>query len=172
MTGEEDMGVRETINRKPAVAGGISVAVALLAIGVVAYQLMANGGPRELPTARIFVSTDDGGTFQAVSSSQIPPFDLDGREAVIAKVYECEGKRFVGYLQKYTPEGKKRLQAMQAEQGDRAANAAVPAGTTEADVLYKKPGGKEWFALNNPKSAEVLNVRCPEHGKMGLPVQP
>ena len=45
---------------------------------------------------------------------RVPPFELDGKQAVGVMVYSCdEGKtRFVGYLYRYTPEGKARVEEM------------------------------------------------------------
>jgi hypothetical protein len=91
---------------------------------------------------------------------------------VLARVYECDGKRFVGYLQKFSPAGKRMLEQLQAERGPAAVNAAAPTGIAESDYLYKKPGGGEWVTPTDPKAADVLRVRCPGGGGVPMVVEP
>ena len=166
------MGIRETLNEKPQVAIGASAALIALAVGAVAYQLAGASSADGARTRKVFVSVDDGQTFTVQPSDQIPPFTLDGKEAVVARVYECDGKRFVAYLQKFTPAGKKALEQLQTERGAAAVNAAAPTGVAETDFLYKKPGGTEWVTPTSPKAADVLRVRCPSGGGVPRAVDP
>ena len=166
------MGIRETLNQKPQLAIGASAAVIVLALGAVAYQRGAASSADGARTRKVFVSVDDGQTFSVHPSNQIPPFTIDGKEAVVARVYECDGKRFVAYLQKFTPAGKKTLEQLQAERGAAAVNAAAPTGIGDSDYLYKKPGRGEWITPTHPKAADVLRVRCPGGGGVPMAVDP
>lgn len=158
------MGIRETINQKPQVAIGAAVALLALAAGAVAYQLSGGASADGARTRRVFVSVDDGKTFVTHPSNDIPPFTLDGREAVLARVYECDGKRFVGYLQKFSPAGKKALEQLQAERGPASVNAAAPSGISDGDYLYKKPGAGDWVTPTDPRAGAVFRVSCPGGG--------
>lgn len=167
------MGIRETLNERPQVAIGASAAVIALAIGAVAYQLAGGASSADgARTRKVFVSVDDGQTFTVQPSNQIPPYTLDGKEAVVARVYECDGKRFVAYLQKFTPAGKKACEQLQAERGPAAVNAAAPSGISDRDYLYKKPGPGKWFPPNDPRAADILRVRCPGGGGVPMAVDP
>jgi hypothetical protein len=163
------MGIRETLNQRPKLALGASAAVVVLAVGVIAYQLAGASSADGARTRKVFVSTDDGKTFLVHASKDIPPFALDGKEAVLARVYECDGKRFVAYLQKFSPGAKKELERLQGERGATAVNAAAPTGIGEGDYLYKKPGDADWYPPTNPKAAAALRVRCPGGGG-GVPM--
>ena len=166
------MGIRQTLNEKPQVAIGASAALLVVALGAVAYQLAGASSTDGARTRKVFVSVDDGQTFTVQPSDQIPPFMLDGKEAVLARVYECDGKRFVAYLQKFTPGGKASLEKLQAERGVAAVNAAAPTGLAESDYLYKKPGGSEWVSPTDPQAAEVLRIQCPGGGGVPMAVDP
>src|SRR2546423_7266214 len=127
------MGIREWINQHRGVATGMVSAVVLLAVGLIVVQVMASRKkyPSESPDS--YFSVDDGKTFFVASSDNIPPFDYKGQQAVHAYVFQSNGKKFVGYLERYTSD----------------ARSAILAGKRSPQIErfgreLKKPGDKEW----------------------------
>ena len=97
---------------------------------------------------------------------KVPPFIKDGKEAVRVHVYKCkDGKKFVAYLERLTPESKKALDAFNSKDpktvnpGD-AANIGM---MMQEGVEYKKPGDKQWVRMstNFSKFQELMTIRCP-----------
>ena len=151
-------GFRATLNRHPILTAGLVLSLASVCV-------FWSFHPR--PSAKSYYSDDDGATFFA-ETTQLPPFTRDGKEAVGAMVYRCDenGEPFVGYLYRYTPDGKARTQAML----DRH-RGGPPIG-----MEVKRPGAGEWVpAMDHrpPKDgttlggSEVTRIRCP--GGHGIP---
>jgi hypothetical protein len=163
------MALREWINknRQWSTAGALMVAV--LGIGFTIYQLLPE--PEE---TKAWYTTDDGQTWFADSNRLVPPFDRDGKEAVLAKVYECDGQPFVAYMLKYTPQGKEIYEKF------RAAEAAQDPNFDESMLMalrgharYKRPGEKEWTPeSDNRKVTEMLFPKCPNGTEDPLIVYP
>jgi len=158
------MGIRETMNRNPRITLGAITALVVVAVGFVVVQVM--GSRRAFPTASPddYFTTDDGKTFFAASRDNLPPFDYQGKEAVHAYVFECpgSGKRFVGYLERYSAEAHKKLLAT------KAADPGIQMNGRE----LKKPGDSTWVKSSDLKAVDkVTDVRCPD-GKPAEPVEP
>jgi hypothetical protein len=164
------MGIREKLNNNPKVA--VSVGIAALVLGVVfaAQALTHRGGGG--PSEEAFFTTDDGKTWFAESASNLPPFQHEGKEAVRAYVYECNGKQFVNHMERLTPERRKFMEALVAAQrAGQQPPAASPAVAEGQQV--KRPGGKEWVSINHfIKAGPVLQARCPDGKGEALPVVP
>ena len=94
------------------------------------------------PTPQAWYTTDDGATYFA-HNYEVPPFTFHGKEAVQAWVYTCDGgqTRFLGYLMRFTPEGKEAMEHLLAER--RAHQSSSPL-TLPPGVQVKKPGGEAW----------------------------
>jgi hypothetical protein len=90
--------------------GGILVGVILCLLGAVTlgYELWPSGHRVKVTTA--FYSDDDGTTFYTDSVFNFPPYDHNGKEANRAFVYRCDHGNFVGFLLRYKPDARKRLQ--------------------------------------------------------------
>ena len=155
------MGLREWLNDHRGTTTGIVIAGVLVAIALVVIQVRANRHvyPTKLPDA--FFSVDDGKTFFTAGMENIAPFDYGGREAVHAYVFECNGNRFVGYLERYTPEVRK----------------AMLGGKHTAEMeMYgrelKKPGSTTWVKSGDiTVEAKITDVHCPD-GRRAEPVEP
>jgi hypothetical protein len=149
------MGIRETINENPRVALGVMTGIVVIAIGYVVVQVMASRKKFPESSPDSFFSVDDGKTFFAASSDNIPPFDYKGRTAVHAYVFQHDGKRFVGYLERYTPE----------------ARAAILAGKRTPQIErygreLKRPGESSWIKSGDLAAEAKLtqNIRSPDGG--------
>ncbi len=90
----------------------------------------------------------------------------DGKEAVRAYVFECNGKEFVNHLERYTPERRKLMEA--TAEAERAGKPPPPppaaaGGTVMWGQEFKKPGGAEWMAASNlAKVGPLLQAKCPD----------
>jgi hypothetical protein len=60
-------------------------------------------------------------------------------------------------MQRYTPEGKKRLEAMGGKipTGDPTVAEGLQAG-----IEVKRPGDKDWVKASDPRAGEVTRAQC------------
>jgi hypothetical protein len=152
---QQVMGVREWLDQHRQAATGIGVGIVVIAIASVVWQVMAQRKtyPTALPDS--YFTADDGKTFFVANSENIPPFDYKGQQAVHAYVFECDSKRFVGYMDRYLPE----------------ARLAVLAGKRTPAIErfgreMKKPGDPTWTKAGDlAVEAKITDVKCPDgHG--------
>jgi hypothetical protein len=148
------MGAREWMDSHPrlTIAGGCGIVV--LAIGLIVAQVLA--GKHRYPSGPPdnYYTDDDGKTFFAASSANVPPFDHNGQQAVRAYVFKCGGQQFVGYLERFTP---------------RYHDAVVAHGETPESVRFgreiKNPGEAKWHAVTDLATENKLtDVHCPSGG--------
>lgn len=121
-----------------------------------------------------FFSTDDGKTWFVEKVTRIPPFDKDGKPAYRAHVFECGGKRVVGFLSRYTPEAIQALQEAAKYKGTGKpppnARALASVGTTGMQV--KRPGDAQWVSQADMARATAIRIfRCPD-GSAPTEVEP
>ena len=163
------MSIRENIGRKPALA----IAAAAILIGGAVYVITQNGvaGNRKPLEPSGYFSADDGQTTFVAPLAQLPPFDYRGRPAYRAFVYTCDGgaTNFVGYLQRYTPAAKERLQ--RALEYRKSGQSHDPVAAASNDVEVKKPGTRTWLSSADPAATKVMTVTCP-NGGVAEPLMP
>ncbi len=154
------MGIRQSLNENKLIAAGLTtVMVAAAVVFVLWYYRPAATSPY---ATREFFSDDDGTTWFVDDGTKIAPFDHNGKQAVLAKVYKCgNGRMFVGYLEKIDDDIKKKIDASRAAGPGHA-------GITKADptgfngILLKKPHASEWIKSNDPRASEVRKVTSPD----------
>lgn len=134
-------GARARLNEHPVAVGAVvAIAVAL----VLAIRCWPT------PAPRAFYTVDDGQTFFP-HAYEVPPFHYAGKEAVQAMVFTADGgkTKFAGYLMRFTPEGKARMQERLRHRSPQEERSplALPAG----DVQVKRPGGGEWVSQSTPQ---------------------
>ena len=97
------MGLREWMEQHRSATMVIVGLLVVIAVGAIVAQVMANRKtyPTGMPDS--YFTVDDGKSFFIDSSANIPPFDYKGQQAVHAYVFECNGKRFVGYMEALSP---------------------------------------------------------------------
>lgn len=170
------MGLREAINRNPAVS---AVVIGLLLLAFAGYALQWGLSDRLDPLAgsgRAFYSIDDGKTFFTASSDLIAPFQHEGKQAVQAMVYTADGgkTRFVGYLMRFTPRGAEQLKAMRAK--SESGRPTLPGLDLELqkNTEVKRPGDGAWVRLSDIAAAgRIMNVEAPRQpGQLAEPVDP
>lgn len=159
--------------RTQVVIGAASLFVVLAA----AYGYMQMRGTDTVAPekTRAFFSVDDGKTWFADDLNRLPPFDKDGKQANRAFVFKCaDGKEFVGYLQRFTPEAKRTLQQIQTPDPNRKGplNPATIRDAYTAGREVKRPGETQWVSgAEGPKASKITAVMCP-NGAEADPVEP
>ncbi len=151
------MAIRETINRKPAIAAGVAAALVLVAAGI---MLLSSRND----TAKIFYTDDDGKSWFADDADRVPPFDHNGKQAYRCYVWTCDGgkTKFVSHLERFTPAAKKALEQQRAR-----GNAKLSEGSLMADIMagveVKAPGTGEtgWVRSGDPKAVALTQPKCP-----------
>jgi len=157
------MGIRERINDNRGATIGVIVGVIVLAVGLVVMQVMAGRKTFKSALPDLYYTADDGKTFFAANSKNVPPFDYQGKPAVKAYVFRCpDGKQFVGYLERYNESARKLIVAGK--------------GTIDTQVFgreLKKPGDAKWVKSgDNAAVAKVTDIKCPDGKTDPEPVEP
>lgn len=167
------MGIRETLNKNPGITTGATAGIILLAIVFIFYQL--SGGGAEGIATEAFYSIDDGKSWFADDVNKVPPFDKDGKQAYRVYVYKCaDGKEFVSHLERYTPEGKKAMEAaLKADGGSPVLMEDVMLTGMEV----KEPGTdavKGWVKQSDSmRAGKIMELKCADGNNAGIvPVVP
>ena len=152
------MSIRQKLNQNSIVTIGGAGLIIVLALVMVVMQFRGNHPQK--PTG-LYFTVDDGKNYFAESLGTVPPITKGGKEAVQAIVFKCGwGKPFVGFLQRYTPEAKARMEEAAAANREPP---LMPAGT-EA----KRPGESEWVKATDERYMAITNIRCPDGSLDGL----
>ena len=153
------MGIRETLNQNPRLTTGLTIGIIVIVLGFLAWQIWGGtptGGSGGTASKRWF-SDDDGKTYFADDYKKVGPIQHNGKEAVEAVVYKCDGKAFVNHLIRYTPEGKKKMEGILNGKGP--ADPSVVGGI-DTDIEVKSPGDKEWIKATSPRAIDVRKPKC------------
>ena len=174
------MSLREAINRNQKLVAALGVVVVLALVGYIVYYSLFQFGNRPPGIGEAYYTTDNGATTFAAAANLNPPFDHDGQPAVRAYLFECGGKPFVGYLERYTPEAIKAFNDL-----TEALKTAKPGGgpppevgraqaMERAGLQIKRPQDKEWISTSGPKAQELRSsIKCPDGGsERPTPVKP
>ncbi len=158
------MGLRQILNRYPAATGIAAVVLVVLLIGV---RLISSRKISATPPTLSYFSADDGKTFFADDINQVAPFQRDGHEVDAACVFECNGKRFVGYLERaVSPEAAAYIR--DARHDMLATATTQPQWIPDSDVVnkitrkleIKKPGDSRWVKELSSEAPGVMTVSC------------
>ena len=154
------MSARALLQQRKSLAA-VLAAVVIVGAAIAIYVQARDFGPGG--PGQAFFTTDAGKTLFVDSIMKLPPFDKDGRQAVRAHVFECNGQRVVGYLSCYRPEA---IQALQDAKAARAAGKKPPnpqalAAVGTIGLLVKKPGNYPWVSQADAATATAVRVfRC------------
>jgi hypothetical protein len=156
------LGIRETLNKNPAITTGVTAGIVVIAIVVIIWQLWGGSSPVSSASgAQQYYSDDDGATYFADAATKIPPFDHNGKQAVRALVFQCgDGKPFVGMLQRYTKDAKAKLE--KAQSGKPGDVLMEDIEITGLEIKKPKTGEAGWVKQTDPKAAAVSRVTCPD----------
>ena len=154
------MSLRETLSNSPRIGIALGAAAILLAV-IFLWPTLFAGAPHASMPSRVYFSDDDGKTFFTDDSSNIPPFDHGGKQALQAAVFECGGKQFVGYLIRFDNGAKAALEAMPEE--DRKGSNPKALLIRQTGEMVKKPGNSHWVALKGDEPAgQIVSPVCPD----------
>lgn len=159
-------GVRDSIRKHSTATIATMAIVAAAALFFTLRNASSSTSSVTTVMNKVYCTTDDGATTFVAPMSQVPPFDHEGKIAVRAWVYSCDGgkTKFVGYLERFTPQAKKRI-----ESSTQAPGTGGSVGPGDSEV--KKPGaGNPWVSeANFAAAAKVMEVKPPP-GQSGEPV--
>jgi len=162
------MEIRSSLQGKP-VAGVATAGLMLLIAGAILVHQYWPQKKANLTLA--YLTDDDGKTWYSDSAYSAPPIDHNGKTAVFAEIYTYAGgsKQFCAYLEKYTPEAKKRLEASIAEamkngQSPGSAKLFQDHWFMQNAVLVKPPGAADdkWISQNEPAALAVMAIHSPD----------
>lgn len=148
------VGIRENMNKNPAVATGATLGIILICILIIVYQLWPSH-PSGSAVTKAYFTDDDGKTYFKDDVTKFAPFDHDGKEAVQAFVYQANGGTpFVAFEEKLTPEA---LNAMK----NPLPHPGPPIGVLNG-TLVKRPGDKDWTPAGSAKGQEIVHdIKAP-----------
>ncbi|MGD1276353.1 MAG: hypothetical protein ABR964_03915 [Tepidisphaeraceae bacterium] len=153
------MGIRETLNKNPAITTAGTIVIILIALGVITWEMLPKS-PVKIMSGMYYTDDDGQSTFVDLMNKN-PPFDHGGKSAMLAAVFSCNGgKQWVAYVQKYTDDMKATL--------DDPNHSEISSSDLESNMLVKKPGDTEWLTLSSTKGRELTNVKCPDGTLNGL----
>lgn len=157
---------RELLRKWPKVTAALASLLVLASIAYLIHTVRGRGTDLPVFPDKGYFTIDDGATWFVASDSNVAPFaDQNGKEAVRANLFTCDGGShvWVAYLEKYTPAAKAALEAMQAGK-------PLPTNTPGpiTGKMVKRPGTGKWVVISNPASADVMTPKCPD-GISGTP---
>jgi hypothetical protein len=163
--------MRETLNTRPKLAGGIAAGCAAAAVLlVVAHVLDLRAAPvGAAKPEHAFFSVDDGKTWFIDDASRLAPFDHDGQKAVRAYVCECDGKRFVNHLERYTDAGKKAMTQVREAAKKGPPPGPLVAAAQQRGREVKRPGDTKWVGAGNATAAGAVTALKRPDGATGEP---
>ena len=168
------MGIRETLNKNPAITTGVTAAIIVAALVFIFMSQFGSDTPEAITKG--YYTADDGATYIADSIDLVPPFTKDGKEYVRVHVYkDAAGNEFPAYLERYTKDAKAKIEAFEEK---RKSGAAVNYEEMDA-VRYeglevkkpKDPGAKWVKQIDSANSSKIMEVLPPGGGPV-TPVFP
>jgi len=165
------MGIREAMSKRPMIAGSVVVVFVAAAVVFVVVQLLGLRAPAPQmggDPERAFFTVDDGKTWFVDDASQLAPFPHDGKEAVRAYVAECNGKKFVNHLERYTAEGKQATLRLREIVKKGPPPGSLVAAAQQRGREVKRPGDTKWTQTGNA-AADAITALKPPAGASGEP---
>jgi hypothetical protein len=155
---EQTVGIRETLNQNPGITTGATAGIIIIALGFIIWQTTGGEGSYSGPTKRYYVD-DDGKSEPFLDSvDKIAPFDHNGKQAVLAHVFTCDGgkTKFIGYVERYTPDAKAKLEKARTNPKE----APPPEDMAINGIEIKRPKDTAWLKTIDPRSTAVTKVTC------------
>jgi hypothetical protein len=148
----------EIINKNPKIVMAC-VVLALLVCGYVVFNQVRGASTS---SGELFFSDDDGKTWYAETPGTLSPTMHNGKEACRAHVFTCEGKQFVGYLEKFSANAKAVVEqaAADTKAGKTVDRSKVQAAVMGGGLLIKKPGAKDWRSAMSGEGSAIRSPLC------------
>lgn len=144
------MAVEQSSDKSRAWKVGAASSLIVSAIGITLYASLGGDTKTNDRDAQAFYTSDDGVTWFKDSAARVPPYQHEGKTANQAVLFTADGGKtqFVGYLQRYTVDVKKRLDAK-------------PGSVIPSIVSYevKKPNSNGmWISKNTREGMTLANA--------------
>lgn len=155
------MSVREVLNRNPAIVTAATLLVIFTAVGFIIHSQWPGAAGR--PPTKAFYTIDDGKTWFPDDVKKLPPFEKEGKAAVRVHIFKCPGEQpFVAYLDRYTPEAKKQMEAFASKGTTGPSDLAQLQLLSRTGIEYKKPGDDKWMKMSDDYMAfgQLMSIRC------------
>jgi hypothetical protein len=92
------MSIREACQRNPKIVTGVAILSLAIAMFMIFTQVKGEFGPENTET-QAFYTVDDGKTWFVDEASKFPPFDKDGKVAVLAQGHQRAVRRVPAAVQ-------------------------------------------------------------------------
>jgi hypothetical protein len=143
------------------------VVVFVVVAGALGFIYLRQRPPASTLSSKSYYSEDEGKTWYVDDAKNIPPYEHNGKQAVRVYLYRCNGKVFVGHLEKFEPDAKEMIE-LKLKAGVPPLEAQIR--TIGIDV--KRPGEETWFHADTGDMHETMALRdiidiprCPDGGK-------
>src|SRR4051794_8789367 len=145
---EDDMGIRETINKRQRTTSGIVIALIALALGA---AIWSQRSPASIRAEKGYYSDEAGANIFVDDIDRVYPFDHDGKPAYRAYVYQgADDKQFVSYIARYNDSTRAKLETLIQKKNDPSV-AGDLAQARNSGIEVKKPGDSKWMPLFSPQ---------------------
>lgn len=154
---------------------GIAMGIVVMLMLTVVLQLRGEGVTTTQAvryTGAFYSTNEDGSDWFVDDITKFAPFDHNGKPAYKVYVFTCDGgkTKFVGYLERFSEAGIAKLNKIKADM-----ESGKQPGFGEIDAIYEteievKGPNTAWVRRIDRKSADVLNIRCPDGTQKTLEV--
>jgi hypothetical protein len=160
----ERLGLRSWVNNNPKIILGISIVTVIIFLLIVIAQCMPYNPPAIPRTHKAWFYDLNTNKLFVADSDNIPPIDApsgklpDGQPAgVKAYVFSYirepnESERFIGYLEKYTPQGKKIISLFRKSKNNVTKDMVLELNKNR---FVCKPS-KQWFLADSNEGRVIL----------------
>jgi hypothetical protein len=160
------VGIRDTLNEKPALATGATIAVVVIALIFIFWQTRSKSSATNAVN-KAYYTIDDGQTVFEDDISKAPSFQHQGAQAVQAHMFSCKNGKdpFVGYLERLPDKLPAAAPARETRGHDRRLFIS----------LVKTPKNKSarWVPKLGPDGAAIIaSIKCPDAGSSPAEVLP
>jgi hypothetical protein len=154
------MSVREAIKKRP----GLTTVVTLVVLASTLFYVVRSTFSSSPSAISAYFTIDEGQTVFVDTVDHFPPFDHSGQPAYEVWMFSCDGgkTKFPGYLERYTPQAKARMESALAD--FNSGKSHIPPAPNPNDTEVKKPGsGNSWVSRANYQEAQkITTVQCPD----------
>ncbi len=150
------MGLRDTINEKPAVAYAIFGVLVVLGILLLLWNFGVFGGP-STGSGEIFITSDKGQTYEPAERQALRAKGADGQPVVQAHVFQFPGDEpTVAYLERFNPQA---LEMMLRSQNADDARAGMQVNQMEAQSReVAAPGTDQWHDVYTREGQAIIKI--------------
>jgi hypothetical protein len=154
------LSLRDVVNRNPAATAGVLIVAIAGIIAATVWQV------RSLTPSKpgAYYTIDDGKNWFKDDPQRITPFEYRGKQAVRAHLFRAaDGKEFVGYLTRHTPQAAEVIRKVQARKPTDPPPTPAQMGIAQAGREFKRPGDAEWVPLQKGAAVQqITNITGPD----------